>query len=348
MRIAQVSTLVTPVRNCHAGSVESLVWLLSRELTALGHEVTVFATAESDVPCELVATLPGPYGQDGSPDDYQLCEWINLARAVEQSARFDVIHTHAYLWGLPIESLSGAAMIHSLHVMPGTDMERLRLLYPAARVTAISHSQWAAYPGLPACPVVGCGIDAASFTFRAQPDDYLLFMGRFIPDKGALTAIQMARRLGLPLRLAGPRNDYYREIIEPHVDGQQVRYEGWVAGADRDALLGGARALLYPLAWPEPFGLVQVEAMHCGTPVAAFAIGASPEIVDAGVTGYCAEPATSFEAVVLQCLLLDRAAVRDRAVSRFSAQQMTRGYLEHYRQARERAGPTPVRRGAGR
>src|SRR5437016_2728307 len=116
MRIAQVSTLNTPVRREGSDSIESLVWLLTRELIALGHEVTVFAARDSTVEGELVATLPGPCGTAGAPDDWQLCEWINLCRAVEQSGRFDVLHSHAYLWGLPLEALSNAPLIHSLHV----------------------------------------------------------------------------------------------------------------------------------------------------------------------------------------------------------------------------------------
>src|SRR5262245_66193541 len=125
MRIAQVSTLATPVRRERSDSIEYLVWLLSRELTRLGHEVTVFATAGSKTCGELVATLPGPYGEDGSPDDWQLCEWINLARAVEESGRFDVLHSHAYLWGLPLQGLAGAPMVHTTHVCPDDDTARL-------------------------------------------------------------------------------------------------------------------------------------------------------------------------------------------------------------------------------
>src|SRR4051812_19721854 len=118
MRIAQVSTVGTPVRREGSDSIESLVWLLTRELIRLGHEVTVFAAAGSEVEGSLVTPLPGPYGNGGSPDDWQLCEWINLTRAVERSGRFDVLHCHAYLWGLPLQALSRAAMVHTLHVSP--------------------------------------------------------------------------------------------------------------------------------------------------------------------------------------------------------------------------------------
>src|SRR5262249_13465613 len=132
MRIAQVSTLATPVRRERSDSIEYLVWLLSRELTRLGHAVTVFAAAGSEVYGELVVTLPGPYGTDGSPDDWQLCEWMNLCRAVEESGRFDVLHSHAYLWGLPLERLARSPMVHTFHLGPYENEAALRALVPGA------------------------------------------------------------------------------------------------------------------------------------------------------------------------------------------------------------------------
>ena len=138
MRIAQVSTLASPVRRDQAASVEHLVWLLTRGLIELGHEVTVFASGNSRTDGELVATLPGTYGDEGVPIDWQLCEWINLCRAVEQSGRFDVLHSHAYLWGLPLQPLSQAPMVHTLHIAPEEDSLRLWSMWPEARVTAIS------------------------------------------------------------------------------------------------------------------------------------------------------------------------------------------------------------------
>src|SRR4030095_419696 len=118
MRTAHVSTLPAPVRRETGGSIESLVWLLTRELVRLGHEVTVFGTNGSEVPGEMVATLPGPYGENGSPGDWHLCEWMNLSRAVAESNRFDVLHSHGYLWGIPLEPLSRAPMVHTLHIAP--------------------------------------------------------------------------------------------------------------------------------------------------------------------------------------------------------------------------------------
>lgn len=330
MRIAQVATLSAPVRELSNGSVEALVWLLTREFVRLGHEVTVFAVAGSETPGELVITLPGPYATRDAPEDWHLCEWINLCRAVEQSPRFDLLHTHAYLWGLPLEPLSRVPMVHTLHIVPDDDAARLWRARPQATVTAVSRSQWSAYPQLQPAAVVPHGVDVSRFTLRLQPDDYVCYLGRFVSGKGPLHAIQVARETGVRLLLAGPENAYFREKVKPLVDGRQVEYVGFVSGPDRDRLLGGARALLYPIQYPEAFGLVLVEAMLCGTPVAALGLGAVPEIVENGLTGYYVSETKDLAVALQRCFDLDRAQVRQEAARRFSVERMTEGYLRVY------------------
>jgi glycosyltransferase involved in cell wall biosynthesis len=332
MRIAQIATVECPVRQNDAGSIEGLVWLLTRELTRLGHEVTVFAAPDSETEGDLVATLPGPFGTDGAPDDWQVCEWINLCRAIEQSGRFDVVHSHAYLWGMPLERLSRAPLVHTLHTWPHKVDTQLWSLTPDACVTAISHCQWQRYPHLRPAAVIPHGVDSSQFTFRPQPQDYVCYLGRFTWGKDPCAAIAAAQVLGLRLLLAGPEDEYYHEHVEPLVDGKRVEYVGWVGSTDRDQFLGNARALLYPIREPEPFGLVLAEAMMCGTPVAAMRIGAVPEVVDEGVTGYSALSAEDYLEVVQKALALDRPRVRDRAAERFSAERMARQYVAVYRQ----------------
>jgi glycosyltransferase involved in cell wall biosynthesis len=338
MRIAQVSTLATPVRREGSDSIESLVWLLSRELTRMGHEVSVFAAAGSEVCGELVVTLPGPCGTAGSPSDWQLCEWINLCWAVEQSGRFDVLHSHAYLWGLPLEGLAQAPMVHTLHVCPYENEAGLWSLLPDACVTAVSRYQWSAFPGLRPVAVIHHGVDPDQFPVGLEPEDYVCYLGRFIPGKGPLQAIAAAQALGLRLLLAGPRNDYYHEHVAPVVDGRRVEYVGHVRGPARSQLLRGARALLYPLQDPEPFGLVQVEAMMCGTPVVAMRRGAVPEIIDEGLTGYGADSPDEFARQVPRCFALDRRRIRRRAEERFSAARMAHEYAELYQRLTTRNG----------
>jgi glycosyltransferase involved in cell wall biosynthesis len=332
MRIAQIATVECPVRQRDTGSIEGLVWLLTRELTRLGHEVTVFAAPGSETDGDLVATLPGPFGTAGVPDDWQICEWINLCGAIEQSGRFDVVHSHAYLWGMPLERLCRAPMVHTLHTWPHKVDAQLWSLVPDACVTAISHCQWQRYPHLRPAAVIPHGVDSSQFTFRPQPQDYLGYLGRFTWGKDPCAAIAAARELGLRLLLAGPEDEYYHEHVEPLVDGKLVEYAGWVGSTDRDQFLGNARALLYPIREPEPFGLVLAEAMLCGTPVAAMRLGAVPEVVDEGVTGYSALSAEDYPEAVRKALALDRRGVRDQAAERFSAERMARQYVEVYRQ----------------
>jgi glycosyltransferase involved in cell wall biosynthesis len=330
MRIALISTLSTPVRRDGSGSVEGLLWLMARELTLMGHEVTVFGAAGSEIEGEVIATLPGPYGVAGSPDDWQLCEWINLCRAVEQSARFDVLHSHAYLWGLPLEALSKAPMLHTLHVCPYSSEARLLAMYPRAAISAISSYQWSHVPGARPVAVIHHGVDREQFTFHPQPEDYLLYLGRFTASKGPVQAIAAARAAGMRLVLAGPANDYFRACVEPLVDGQSVEYVGSITGVERSRLLGGASALLYPIQEPEPFGLVPIEAMMCGTPVVATCCGAIPEIVEEGVSGYCAGSAQDLPPLVARSLTLDRRRIREQAEAHFSGERMARDYAELY------------------
>lgn len=336
MRIAQVSTLAAPVRQETWGSVESLIWLLTRELARLGHEVTVFGTGGSEVDGKVVATLPGQYGAPGSLDDWHLCEWVNLSRAIEESGRFDVIHTHAYLWALPLEPLSRAPLVHTMHIVPDDNHARLWAMHPSACVTALSRHQWSAYPQLRPAAVIPHGVDETQFTFQEKPGDYVCYLGRFTSGKGPRQAIAAARELGLRLVLAGPPSPYFREHVQPLVDGRTVEYVGPVNSAQRNALLGGARALLYPIQYPEAFGLVLVEAMLCGAPVAALRLGAVPEIIDEGVTGCSVGVLAEFNAAVSRCLVLDRRRIRQVAERRFSVARMAEDYARVYEQRRAR------------
>lgn len=333
MRIAQIATCSGPVREDQTGSVESLVWLLTRELTAMGHEVTVYGCAGSESAGRTVVTLPGSYGAEGTPSDWQVCEWINLARAVRDARAYDVVHSHVYLWGLPVQDVCSAPMVHTMHTCPYEDEALLRALYPDALVTSLSQHQWRGVGDIPPVAVIPHGIDAAQFTFRSMPEEYVCYLGRFIQGKGSLHAIAAARELGIPIVLAGPQSAYFETHIRPLVDGRAVRYVGPVDRCQRDALLGGARALLYPLVEPEPFGLVQVEAMMCGTPVAATAVGATPEIVEHGVTGTLAADSSGIAKAATQAMGLDRARVRARALELFDARRMAEQYVHVYERA---------------
>jgi glycosyltransferase involved in cell wall biosynthesis len=279
---------------------------------------------------EVVATLPGAYATNGAPDDWQLCEWMNLCRAVEQSNNFDVLHSQAYLWGAPLGPMARSPMLHTLHIVPDDNHAALWRAWPKTHVTALSRHQWSEFPNLQPTAIIPHGVDVAQFTFQPNPGDYLLYLGRFVSGKGPLHAIEVARSLGMRLILAGPENAYFREKVKPLVDGHAVEFAGFVRGAERDRLLGGARALLYPIQHPEAFGLVLVEAMLCGTPVAAIRLGAAPEIVEQGVTGCMAAAAADLQRAVHDSLRLDRRRVRESAEQRFSASRMAADYAAVY------------------
>lgn len=330
MRIAQVATVSSPVRRDAGGSVEAWVWLLTRELVKLGHEVTVFGCGGAETDGKFIETLPGPYGAKGSFDDWQLCEWVNLCRAVEQSGRFDILHTHAYLWGIPLEKFSRTPLVHTLHIVPDDNAARLWSQSPNSFVTALSHHQWSDYPDLKPATIIPLAVDDSQFTFKAKPDDYVCYLGRFVSGKGPIQAINAARALGLRLLMAGPDSPYFREKVKPLVDGKSVEYVGCMRGEERARLLGGARALIYPIQYPESFGLVLLEAMLCGTPVAAMRLGAVPEIVDEGVTGFSAEFASDFQLTIQKAMTLDRKLVRQRAEKRFCAEHSAREYAKLY------------------
>jgi len=336
VRIAQVSTVATPVKQATgaAGSVEAHVWLLTRELVRTGHEVTVFGCQGAELPggAELVATLPGPYADGGAPEDWHLCEWLNLCAAVERSGRFDVIHSHAYLWGMPLQAQAAAPMVHTLHVWPYQDAALLWRRHPGAVVTAPSAAQWAQYPDLRPT-VVAHGLDAEQFPLGTGGGDYMCWLGRFIPGKGPLEAIKAARASGRDLVMAGPANDYFDRCIRPHVDGKRISYAGELNVPERDELLGGACVLLYPVTAPEPFGMVLAEAMLCGTPVAAIRVGAVPELVDEGVSGVTVESAGELAGAIDRAAALDRAGVRAAAVEKFSPERMAAASLRAYEEA---------------
>jgi glycosyltransferase involved in cell wall biosynthesis len=330
MRIAQISTLAAPVSQHSQGSVESLVWLMTHELARLNHEVTVFGVAGSEADGQVIATQPGPYSENGALEEWHLCEWVNLCEAVKQSGRFDVLHSHAYLWGLPLESLAQAPMVHTMHIVPDEDHARLWRMAPNGCVTALSRHQWSAYPDLRPAAVIPHGVDVSQFTFRPDPEDYVCYLGRFESVKGPVQAITAARAAGVRLVMAGPSSRYFRETVKPFVDGKSVEYAGFLKGPERDRLLGGARALLYPIQYQEPFGLVLVEAMLCGTPVTAMRLGAVPEIVEDGVSGFAVDSPAELPSALNRCFGLDRRRIRQIAEQRFSSERMVADYLRVY------------------
>jgi glycosyltransferase involved in cell wall biosynthesis len=344
MRIAVVGPVAQSIPPTRSGSVETVTALLTDGLVASGHEVTLFATGSSTTTATLHATFSHGYHEDTSLWPWELCELFNLAAAVERAAEFDVIHYQAVFApiSLAFTRLSPTPVLLTLHHAPTPPEVELWSGYSEAPFLAISDAQKQLLTGLNVVATIHHAVDTDMFVLHPQPEDYLVFLGRFTEGKGVLQAIDVARRTGLRLVLAASANDYYRDVVEPLVDGHQVEYAGEVNHSAKVTLLGGARALLYPVQSSEPFGLVMAEAMACGTPVAALRRGAVSEIVDHGVTGGVFDSLDALVEGLPTVLALDRSRVRSRAVQRFGPDRMVGAHVEAYSRL------VPARRGAAR
>jgi glycosyltransferase involved in cell wall biosynthesis len=332
LRIAQVAPVAQSVPPAKSGSIETITALLVDGLVTRGHHVTLFATGSSTTSARLHATFDRGYCEDPSIWPWELCELFNLAAAVEQGDAFDVIHYQAEYspLSLALSRLSAAPLLQTLHHSPTAEEVAFWSRYPHAPFVAVSENQARALDGLAVVAVIPHAIDTAAYEYRARPDDYLLFLGRFSEGKGVLQAVATARRTNMRLILAGAENEYYRDAVEPLVDQDQIVYAGEVGPLEKNMLLGGARALLYPVQSGEPFGLVMAEAMACGTPVAALDRGAVREVVDDGATGCVFDSLDALVEGLPRVLRLDRGRVRARAVERFNADRMIDAYESVY------------------
>jgi glycosyltransferase involved in cell wall biosynthesis len=223
--------------------------------------------------------------------------------------------------------------VHTDHVPTGGDVRECYARYPGTRLVALSRYHRSKFEGLKNIPVIYNGVDVESFPFNPEAGDYLVFLGHMIERKGPVEAIRAARKAGMPLVLAGPRPDeaYFEAEVAPLVDGRLVEYVGPVSAAERNELLSGAGALLFTSLFSEPFGLVMVEAMVCGTPVAALERCAVPEVVDRDATGFYARDADALAAIIPRTVALDRHRVRRQATRRFDYRRMAAEYEALYR-----------------
>jgi glycosyltransferase involved in cell wall biosynthesis len=333
LRIAHVAPVATSVPPPKSGSVQTMTSLLTEGLVARGHHVTLFATGDSKTSAALHATYPHGYWHDETMWPWEMYEMLNIAAAVERAREFDIIHYEAsyYPMSLAFTRLSSTPVVQTLHHAPRPSEVALWQRYPEAPFIAISQEQARMLSGLNVAGVVLHSVETDRLTFRAKPDDYLLFLGRFTEGKGVLSAIDIARRVGMRLLLAAAEEAYYREQVAPLVDGRQIVYVGEADFETKVKLYGGARALLYPVQAGEPFGLVMAEAMACGTPVAALDRGAVREVVDQGITGMVFSDVNHMVAGLHQVLELDRQLVRYQSVKKFSVDRMVDEYVAVYR-----------------
>jgi glycosyltransferase involved in cell wall biosynthesis len=331
MKIAQLAPVAMPVRPGEGDSIEQLVSLLTEELVRRGHAVTLFAVEGSVTSAELRSCYERGYRERDEIWDWRVPETLNAASAFEQASAFDVMHSHSYHFALPFSRFVSIPVVHTYHVQLGPEVLEGFRRFPEAHLVAISDFQRRELEGFDDVPVIHNGIDADAFPFSAGRGEYLAFLGRMIPSKGAAEAVRVAHELDIPLVLAGPSTEWFEREVRPAVDDRLIRYVGAIDAAVRNELLAGAAALLYPITYPEPFGLVMVEAMACGTPVAAFGVGAVPEVVEEGVGGRLVPPGESLGDAVQSAVQLDRRRVREAAVERFDYRRMVDAYERLYR-----------------
>jgi glycosyltransferase involved in cell wall biosynthesis len=339
LKIAELAPVAMPIRPGEGDSIEQLVSLLTEELVRRGHTVTLFAVGDSVTTAELRSCYARGYRERDEIWDWRVPETLNAAWAFEQASAFDVMHSHSYHFALPFTRFVSTPVVHTYHVQLGPEVLEGFARYPEAQLVAISDFQRAELRGFDHVPVIHNGIDAEAFPFSAESSQYLAFLGRMIPSKGAAEAVLVARELDMPLVLAGPSTEWFERDVRPAVDDRLIRYLGPIDPAGRKELLGGAAALLYPITYPEPFGLVMVEAMACGTPVAAFGVGAVPEIVEQGVGGCWVPPEGSLGEAVQNAVRLDRRRVRQATVERFDYRRMVDAYERLYRRLARAGDP---------
>jgi len=316
----------TPPR--HYGPWERVTGLLADALADRGVDVTLFATLDSVTRATLDGVCPHPYAEDPELDG-RVWEALHVAHALRRSGEFDLVHNHLDWLPLAFAGLARAPMVTTIH---GFSSPQILPAYQHSGSAFVSISDADRAERLDYVATVHHGVDVTDLPFSPAGGEGLVCFGRIHPDKGTAQAVEIARRAGRALVLCGPVQDerYFAEEVEPHVDGERVRYLGSVGPHERAAVLGAAACLLHPVVFAEPFGLSVVEAMLCGTPVVAAPRGSMPEIVEDGVTGILAEGIGAAVAAVDRAARLDRAACRAAAERRFSVRRMVDAYLRVY------------------
>ena len=339
MRIAQVAPVWFPVPPSGYGGIELVVSLLTDGLAAAGHDVTLFASGGSRSPARIVSPLAEP------PDPRQLGNpWYDAYHALSaylHDGEFDVIHDHAGVVGPVLGALlrGKPPVVHTLHG-PWTDESRLlyELVGQYVHLVAISDAQRNDGVGIHHLGTVYNGIDLSAYEYRGagEKGDFLVYIGRANHDKGPVEAIEIARRAGLELTMIVKHNEpleqaYFDLEVAPRLGADIEMLENVTHEVKVDRL-GRAKGMIFPIRWPEPFGLVMVEAMACGTPVVTTNWGAAPELVDDGVTGFRRDGTDELVAAVGRLDEIDPVACRARVEERFSAEAMVRGYTDLYEQ----------------
>jgi glycosyltransferase involved in cell wall biosynthesis len=337
MRIAQVAPLYERVPPQLYGGTERVVSYLTEELVRLGHEVTLFASGDSETSARLVAACPRALWRDLDVRE-TLPHHVRLMElAFEDVGRFDLIHFHTDYLHFPLVRRHRCPSLTTLHGMVHPhDVRALFEEYRDVPLVSISNEQRRPLPDANWAGTVYHGLPRESFTFRGEPGRYLVYLGRMSPEKRVDRAIEIARRAGAQLKIAAKiypeERDYFDHTLAPLIRAAKplVEFVGEIGQRERDELLGNATAFLFPIEWPEPFGLVMIEALACGTPVIAWRRGSVPEVLEEGVTGRIVESIEEGVRAVESIAGLSRAACRRAFEQRFDARRMALDYVDLY------------------
>ena len=337
MKIAQIAPLVESVPPTLYGGTERVVSWLTEELVACGHEVTLFASGDSVTGARLVPIVPRALRLDGIHNSLPY-NFIMLDQVVARHAEFDVLHFHIDLFHYPLFRTMAHRTLTTLHGRQ--DLLELPAVYrafPHMPLVSISNHQRLPVPPVNWMGTVYHGLPDGLLRLGRGEGGYLAFLGRICPDKGPLEAIEIARRAGVPLKMAAKVDPvdrkYFDEQVKPVLDrSPHVDFIGEINDSQKQEFLGSAKAVLFPINWPEPFGLVMIEAMACGTPVIAFRSGSVPEIMEDGLTGFVVDDVAQAAAAVARLDTLFRPSIRSRFEERFSAAAMAREYVRIYQQ----------------
>jgi glycosyltransferase involved in cell wall biosynthesis len=346
MRIAQIAPLTEAIPPKLYGGTERVISWLTEELVTLGHDVTLFASGDSCTTARLVPVWPKALRLDGAVRDPCALHMMMLEQVRRSAADFDVLHFHLDYYPFSLFCRQAAPFVTTLHGrLDLPEHQPLFSTFSSIPVVSISDAQRQPVPHAGWVRTVHHGLPERLLTPQPVRPTYLACIGRISPEKGIDRAIRIAERCGLPLKIAAKVDkmdrDYFEEQIRPLLASPHVEYIGEISDQEKPAFLSGALALLATIDWPEPFGLVMIEAMACGTPVIAFNRGAVPEIVEEGLTGFIVEDESSAVAAVDRISGLSRKTIRERFERHFTARRMAEDYLGVYRNLMEAAEPLP-------
>jgi len=351
MRIAQVAPLYESVPPKLYGGTERVVSYLTEELVGQGHDVTLFATADSMTSAQLISTCPEALRLNKTATDHFAHHVVMLEQVFQRKHDFDIVHFHVDYLHYPLsrrEQLVNLTTLHGRLDIP--DLVPVYKVFQDMPVVSISDAQRKPLPWINWQGTVHHGMPANRLTFRPGKGNYLAFLGRISPEKGLEQAIEIALRLDIPLKIAAKVDpadeEYFQTVIKPELDHPLVEFVGEIGYPDKNDFLGDAIAMLFPINWSEPFGLVMMESIACGTPVIAYPRGSVPEIIEDGVSGFMVHNVEQAVKAVKRISQIDRRRCRRRFEERFTATRMGNDYLTLYeRLVNGQSEPIKVRDG---